>query len=523
MSEIEMAGFFDRLERDRGIKICRESEPNHANVSGIKRSFRGRVHPESAESVRDIVREARRFDVALYPLSCGRNWGYGSSLPVTNNCTIIDLSKLDRIQNERKICREFPVAVVEPGVTQGQLFAAIDEEGLFFNATGAGPETSVLGNSLERGFGYSGLRSDDVLGMEVVLGTGEVMRTGFWGNETASTALRYPSGLGPSPKDLFFQSNFGIVTAIALRLRVKPPCQAAMMVALKGDVDEKAFFDALAELRREGVFTSVMHIGNRHRAKTTLGPIMFDVLEVPADLSEKRRAVDAILEKLPYRRWSGVTAVRGSAAVVDDVFTRVRECMETVANVERIDDASLSKVDVSEAEGRAAARAKSELLQLTRGVPIASPLWSPYWALGQDLPEDSSELDNSDVGLLFCAPVFPLVGKTIVEGVEIIESTLGEFGFVPYLTLNIANEMSILGITNIVFDRRDEAAVKKAHEAIDSLYRRLMDAGHYPYRLGIQSMDHAKECMGSSFETLTELKRVFDPDGIIAPGRYGFA
>ena len=345
MSVPNLKSFLGAITDLLGYEHLFESKELEPNVSGLERNVAARISVPSPGDVPKIVSRAREFKVPLYPVSRGLNWGYGSSLPVEDECVILDLSNLSEIRNRGEIGTDIPVAIIEPGVTQGALFEAVDSKGLFFNATGAGPETSILGNSLERGFGYYGLRPDDVVALEIVLGTGEVIRTGFWGTENASGALRYPSCLGPSLDGLFFQSNFGIVTGAAIRLREKPEAHAAMLVALDDEKDFPEFFGTLATLRRRRVFDSVMHVGNARRARSTLGPVMFDAMDEPGDPDEKRARVERHLDTLPYRAWSGVTAIQGTKAAVDQAFQQARAHLQGIASVERIDEESLAQLD----------------------------------------------------------------------------------------------------------------------------------------------------------------------------------
>lgn len=137
--------------------------------------------PMSVEEVTAIVRYARSSKVPLYPISKGFNWGYGSRSPVVENCGLVDLGKMNRILNAESISVNNPVAVIEPGVTQMQLYDFLQNHcpELTFNVTGSGKETSIIGNALDRGVGYSGPRREDLFGLEIVLGTGEILRTGF--------------------------------------------------------------------------------------------------------------------------------------------------------------------------------------------------------------------------------------------------------------------------------------------------------------------------------------------------------
>jgi len=88
-----------------------------------------------------------------------------------------------------EINEEYAYAIVEPGVTFFDLYEAIDRKGLKLwpscPSLGWG---SVLGNTLERGFGYTpeGEHSQTQCGMEVVLPNGELIRTGMGAMEGSS-------------------------------------------------------------------------------------------------------------------------------------------------------------------------------------------------------------------------------------------------------------------------------------------------------------------------------------------------
>ncbi len=92
---------------------------------------------------------------------------------------ILDLHRMNKIV---EINEEYAYVIVEPGVTFFDLYEEIKRRGL-----GLWPSTpslgwgSILGNTLERGFGYTpdGEHSQSQCGMEVVLPDGEVVRTGM--------------------------------------------------------------------------------------------------------------------------------------------------------------------------------------------------------------------------------------------------------------------------------------------------------------------------------------------------------
>src|SRR5687768_4346930 len=84
--------------------------PTRATVFAI-------VRPADTREVQECVRIANKFTVPLYPVSTGRNWGYGSRSPV-RDAVILDLGRLNKIID---LNEDLAYVTVEPGVTQRQL------------------------------------------------------------------------------------------------------------------------------------------------------------------------------------------------------------------------------------------------------------------------------------------------------------------------------------------------------------------------------------------------------------------
>src|ERR1700754_1806935 len=125
--------------------------------------------------VREAIREAVAHNRTIYPVSTGRNWGMGSAIPIASGCTVVDLSGMRRIRTLDIIAG---YAVIEPGVTQGQLAGALEQTPWIVNVTSSCADISFIGNKLERGYGALGPRTNDVLGIEIVLPNGDVVTTG---------------------------------------------------------------------------------------------------------------------------------------------------------------------------------------------------------------------------------------------------------------------------------------------------------------------------------------------------------
>ena len=76
------------------------------------------IAPRSTEHVSACMVIARRYGVAVHPISTGHNWGYGSASTSDARCVLMDLSGMERILG---FDEELSVVTLEPGVTQGDL------------------------------------------------------------------------------------------------------------------------------------------------------------------------------------------------------------------------------------------------------------------------------------------------------------------------------------------------------------------------------------------------------------------
>ncbi|HZF59736.1 MAG TPA: FAD-linked oxidase C-terminal domain-containing protein [Rubrobacter sp.] len=167
------------------------------------------VYPESREEVIGVIRFAGENRVPVVP------FGEGSSLeahtlPVHGGISL-DLGRMNSILEVRP---DDAIARVEPGVTHGALNAALAEHELFFPVD-PGWDASLGGMAGTNASGTNAVRygvmRDQVLGLEVVLGDGTVMRTG---------GLAMKSSAGYHLTGLFVGSEgtLGVFTELILRL-----------------------------------------------------------------------------------------------------------------------------------------------------------------------------------------------------------------------------------------------------------------------------------------------------------------
>jgi (+)-pinoresinol hydroxylase len=180
------------------------------------------VAPYTVEEVQQVVKIANNYKIPLWTISTGKNLGYGGSAPLLSGSMVLDLKRMDRVL---EVNDKNHYALVEPGVSYFDLYRYIQDRKLKVWIDVPDPGWgSLIGNSLDRGGGYTPLRDhfDAHCGMEIVLANGDIMRTGMGALPGAKTWQQYRYGFGPYVDGMFSQSNFGVVTKMGFWLLPEP-------------------------------------------------------------------------------------------------------------------------------------------------------------------------------------------------------------------------------------------------------------------------------------------------------------
>ncbi len=184
------------------------------------------VTPHTTEQVAAVVRLAAQNKVPVYPRGSGTNLS-GGTVPLHGGivlCTV-KMNKIIEIDPENL------VAVVQPGVIIQSLNEAVAPYGLIYPPDPGSMATATMGGSVAecsgglRGLKY-GVTRDYVMGLEVVLASGEVARFGgkTVKNVTAYDMVRLFTGS---------EGTLGIITEITVRLIPAPEAKITMSAVFK--------------------------------------------------------------------------------------------------------------------------------------------------------------------------------------------------------------------------------------------------------------------------------------------------
>ncbi len=206
--------------------------------------------PKSTAHVQELVKFANKTLTPLVPSSSGIHF-YGATLPEQGG-VIVDLSGMNKILEIDALNRK---AKIEPGVTWQQLNEALKEhDQMALNPLFPHPKSSALTSSIEREpmlipkYEYG----EPALTMEVVLPTGDIFHTGSAADKHTKGA--YPEGPGIDFWRTFLgaQGTMGIVCWLNVKTEYRPKHQKCFFIGFD-DLGDAA--DPIYKLQRR-------HVGN---------------------------------------------------------------------------------------------------------------------------------------------------------------------------------------------------------------------------------------------------------------------
>jgi len=470
------------------------------------------VAPADVAQVQAIVRIAARHKVPLFPISTGKNFGYGGPSPNVTGSVVLDLKRLNRVL-EVDDRRHF--ALVEPGVSYFDLYRHISERGLKVMIDCPDPGWgSPIGNALERGIGYTMPFYRDHFGascgMEVVLPNGELMRTGMGALPGSATWQEYRYGFGPDPAGLFAQGNFGIVTKMGFRLLPMPDHYRTGLISVPRRRDFVKLVEHVNYLSDSGLCGEAVY-GSPLQA--LMARPDFAALATrkggPSDAE-----MDAAASAAGLPSWQVDLQFFGPEAA-------------TRAHWEHARDRILSDIPGAQAiEGDHFPLPATEEQLRNTTQPYRTGI-RRYGALGvPSLGIWRIVRDDGHVGFF---PILPRSGEAVFAMQRVLGDALREFPLPPYFNATTAPLYWHSFAFQMVFapsvKRSDPEHNAMVHRAMKKAVAVAAEHGWGDYRAAPIYQDEVAATYSFNGHALRrfheQLKDAIDPDGIIAPGRGG--
>jgi hypothetical protein len=472
--------------------------------------------PDSVEQVQAIARIANQLKIPLYPISTGRNLGYGGSAPNRTGDVVLDLKRMNRVLevNERN-----GYALVEPGVSYFDLYRHIQEKGLKVWIDTPDPGWgSPMGNALDRGGGYTTHEYrnhfDSHCGMEVVLADGEVLRTGMGAMPGSKTWQQYKTGYGPWIDGIFSQSNFGIVTKIGFWLLPEPDAYFSGSVMVPKHADLIPLIDTLNYLENSRVcngmsslLSPVMNLPAGADAKPP-GAELVEMITQAVD-HDRPAALEAHAAKTGAAYWLLEVKFYGPARVLPLQWEFAKERFAKIPGAQ-FKDGELLKLPLSKEK-------QEQVHKVEFGIPNLTIFGMGARNANNPTPSDGHQ---------WFSPIIPRTGEAVFEANKVFRKAGRDFGLpVPPFSIPFCFwERSFVFLFGFPVTHEPAKNVK-TREAFRKLVEISAEHGWGEYRTAPAYQDLIMKTYSFNNNALLrfheKLKDAVDPNGILSPGRYG--
>ncbi|MFG2063283.1 FAD-binding oxidoreductase [Micromonospora sp. NPDC048871] len=419
------------------------------------------TRPRSTEQVAAVVRAAGRYGVPVVPQ--GARTGLAGAANAVDGAVVLSTTAMNAILEIDPVSR---IAVVQPGVINAALSAAVAEQGLWYPPDPGSWESSTIGGNVATNAGGMccvkyGVTTEYVLGLEVVLASGEVLRTG---RRTAKGVAGYDL------TRLFVGSEgtLGVITEVTLALR-PAPAASLTLVAVFGSTG--AAGEAVARIAAQGLSPSLLELLDRTHL------VAIEAYR-PMGL---RTDAEALL----------LAAADTGPRAAEDLAELAAVC--TAAGAEQV----YAATDATEA---------AALLQARR---LAHPAMEKYAA---------EAYPGGDGGLIIDDLAVPRAAlAALLDGVSRIAAECA----VPIGVVGHAGDGNMH--PNIVVDRADPASLERGRRAFDEIMRLGLDLGGTctgEHGVGLLKRDWlAREIGPVGVRVHQAIKSALDPAGLLNPGK----
>jgi glycolate oxidase len=412
------------------------------------------VRPCTPEEVVEIVTLANKEKIPVVARGGGTNF-VGGVVPVRSGI-VLDLTRMNKIL---EIKRTDLRCDVEPGVVHGDLEKELGKSGLFWPPDPGSSESCTIGGVLSTNAGGMralkyGTARDWVLGLQVVLPTGEMIRTG-------ARTLKSNVGYDLTRLIVGSEGTLGVITEACLKVRPAPETTSRL----------SAFFN---EIEKAGAAVAKIF-------ESGVTPVIVELMD--------RNVIRAANE------WLHLGLPDAEASMLIDLDGTKEEVENTAKKVEHI----LTEAGATDVQRAASKEEMEQLYLIRREGQIALPRLTGKMTMPHD----------------FCVPL-----SKLPEALRKVQE-LAEKWKMPVAILSHAGDGNVHPIFSV--DVTDSSEMKRARELNKEICMMALDLGGTvsgEHGIGIDKaelMEH--ECGENSLRVMRSIKRAFDPNNIMNPGK----
>jgi len=412
------------------------------------------VFPRGAEEISLILKMANFEDFPVIPRGAGSGFS-GGSLPVEGG-VVVSLERMNRILN---IDTENLTAVVEPGVVTGEFQAEVESLGLFYPPDPSSLKFCTIGGNVAECAGGPravkyGVTKDYVLGLEVVLPTGETINTG-------AQTLKGVVGYDLTKLFVGSEGTLGIVTKIILKLLPLPATTKTMLAAFP---DMKNAARAASSIISSKIIPSTMEFIDKNCVKC-----VEDYLNIGLPID-----TDAIL----------LIETDGDKDLAEKEADAMRKiCLDN------------SAIEVKTAKDK---REVKELWKARRAISPSLKKLNPD-KINEDIVVPRNKIPDAIAGIQKIAEKYNL--------------TIANFGHAGDGNIHV----------NVMIDKSNKDELSNAQKAVEEIFKLTLNLGGTisgEHGIGISKMPYiGMELSPAAIDVMKRVKQVFDPKGILNPGK----
>jgi FAD/FMN-containing dehydrogenase len=447
------------------------------------------VRPVKTADIKKIVKLANDTKTPLVPVSSGPPHFRGDTVPGIGGAIIVDLSRMKKIIN---VDRPRRVAMVEPGVTFGELIAAAKKEGIRLNMPLLPRKSkTVVGSLLEREPvimpKYQWDVSDPLACVEVIFGGGEEFRTGqAAGPGTVKEQWKVggvqkaPYGPGVASWHRLIQGSqgtIGIVTWASMRCELLPSLEEPFVV---GSSKIGTLLDMASWLIRLRMVNECFILNN-----TNLAAIM--AKKWPGDYQDLNNALPPWVLFYNVVGYEYLPEERISAHIAGITEITRRLGLEAVKAVGGI--------------------SANEILKA-----VQQPCGEPYWKLRY-------KGASQDV-------FFLTINDKLEAQIEVMNEMAEKAGY-PTSDMGVYIQPIVQGTGchcefNLFYDPRNASERNRVRELNNAAVKALMAKGAFFSRPYGENAGMIINRDAASVSVLNKLKNMFDPNNVMNPGKVCF-
>jgi FAD/FMN-containing dehydrogenase len=449
------------------------------------------VKPKDAGQIQKLIQLANETKTPLVPVSSGAPHFRGDTVPSVGGAVVVDMSGMKKIINVDRARR---VAMVEPGVTFGELIAACEKEGIRLNMPLMPKKNkTVVASLMEREPvvmpKYQWDVSDPVACLEVIFGNGDEFRTGQaagpgtveeqW-KVSVGGVQKAPYGPGVTSWHRLVQGaqgTIGIVTWASMRCELLPAIEDPYVVTS----------DKIAPLMDLASWLVRLRIANELFILNRTDMAAMFAKKFPKDYQ-------ALLCSLPpYTLFYNLA---GYEYFPED---RIAAHKATIVDITK----RLGLTSVKSAGGVSA----NEIMKA-----VQQPSAEPYWKL-------RAKGASEDI-------FFQTINDKVDDLVNTMYKTAEKAGFAAS-DMGIYIQPVVQGTAvhvefNLFFDPKNASEAKRVKDLSTAATKALMAGGAFfsrPYGINTNLIINKD---AATVNVMKKLKKMFDPNYVMNPGKVGF-